>query len=148
MKKAKKKASKKAEGKNVTHFKTKKKGKKKKVNKHVYHRGDLTRACFKYLDDAGVDPVLGKEEQHYEGCLQAAKDAKSNTPFDKLYYSWMRNHYRNVHGLPPKAKIKTKVEIKTNKKKTKKFSDTTVSKKPLQHKKKTSKKKKKVNQKD
>ena len=139
-KKTKKKVVKKTSGKDATRFKKKKskKGKKKKVNKRAYRRGALGTACFKYFDSVGVDPKPGKEDQHYNGCVRVAKAAKPDSTFGRAYYSWMRNHYRNEHDLPPKAKAKKATSKVTSKVKAK-----AKVKKAKHTKVKTSKKKKK-----
>ena len=96
-KKKKKKSSKRSEDKTPLRSGTKKKSKKKKASGRVYRRGALGKACFKYFDGVGVDPVSGKEDAHFEGCVRVAKAAKPDSTFGRAYYSWMRNHYRNEH---------------------------------------------------
>ncbi len=73
--------------------KTKKTKKKKKTRKSNYQRGDLGKAIFALFDKYGVDKVT------FERALKAAKKAKPDTTYGKAYFSWHRNHYKNVRDI-------------------------------------------------
>ena len=73
--------------------KKKNKGEKLKKNPTKYKRGDLGKAIFALFDEVGVDKVTYKET------FEVAKKAKPDTTYERGYFSWHKNKYRNDHDL-------------------------------------------------
>ncbi|KKL92804.1 hypothetical protein LCGC14_1880990 [marine sediment metagenome] len=78
----------------VKNTKAKKSDKKKKSkSKKGYQRGDLGRAIFALFDKVGVDKVT------FTQAVKVAKAAKPDTTYEKSYFGWHKNHYRNERDL-------------------------------------------------
>lgn len=73
--------------------KSKKKLSKKKRASKGYARGNLGEAIFELFDRVGIKKVT------FAQALKVAKKAKPDTTYGKSYFSWHKNHYRNVNDL-------------------------------------------------
>jgi len=68
---------------------TAKKTEKTEKSKKEYQRGDLGRAIFALFDKVGVNKVT------FAQALKVAKAAKPDTTYEKSYFGWHKNHYKN-----------------------------------------------------